>query len=68
MSTHRMDCVNDCPRYTEGNKCCHSSTMPIPCLALSQAVEVAQKHEYDRTNWNYRRFVLPSYLTKRGKV
>ena len=44
MSTHRMDCVSDCPRYTEGKSCCTQSVMPIPCLALSQAVEVAQKH------------------------
>lgn len=66
MSTHRMDCINDCPRYTTDKVCCHSSTMPIPCLALSQAVEVAQKHDFDRTNWNYRRFALPAYLTNKG--
>lgn len=66
MSTHRMDCVNDCPRYSENHKCCHQSIMPIPTLALGKAVEVAQKHEYDRNNWNYKRFVLPSYLTNKG--
>ena len=68
MSIHRMDCVNDCPRYTEGKSCCTQSVMPIPCLALSQAVEVAQKHEFDRNYWNYTRYVLPSYITKRGKL
>ncbi len=61
MSTHRFDC-NDCPNFDVKAHCCHQSTMPIPSLNLALANEVAQKHEFDRVNFNRKRFVLPQYI------
>ncbi len=61
MNIHRFDC-NDCPNYDLQKKCCHQSVLPIPSLSMAKAVEVAAKHHFDKTLFNRKRFVLPSYI------
>jgi len=61
MKSHHFDCT-DCQKFDIERTCCHSSVMPLPSLNMALAVEVAQKHEFDRVNFNRRRFVLPTYI------
>lgn len=61
MSNHRMNCWY-CPRFDESQSCCHQSVIPLPVEAMGQALEIAAKHEFDRVNFNRKRFVLPNYL------
>lgn len=66
MSSHHFDCI-DCANFDVKTKCCHQSTLPIPSLSMSKAVEVAAKHHFDKTNFNRKRFVMPSYIKENVK-
>jgi hypothetical protein len=61
MKSHHFDCT-DCPNFDVERTCCHQSLMPALSLNMAHAVEVAQKHEFDRVNFNRRRFALPNYI------
>lgn len=66
MSSHRFDCL-DCENFDEKRKCCHQSTIPVMSKSMSAAVEFAQKHEFDRKNFNRKRFVMPAYISENKK-